>query len=151
MKTNRRHFIAQALAGSAAAALPASSRAAASPRRDALQEKYAKLDAILEQPVLRQQYFRAPVIIETLELLRYEGSFLCRVRSKDGAEGISVSNNAQQRSLYPIHVNRLQPFFIGKDARKLDDLLEEVYVHQSNYKLQSLALWVPLATIELAI
>jgi L-alanine-DL-glutamate epimerase-like enolase superfamily enzyme len=30
-------------------------------------------------------------------------------------------------------------------------LLEEVYVYQSNYKLQSLALWVPLATIEFAI
>jgi L-alanine-DL-glutamate epimerase-like enolase superfamily enzyme len=45
----------------------------------------------------------------------------------------------------------LQPFFIGKDARDLDNLLEEVYVYQSNYKLQSLALWVPLATIEFAI
>jgi L-alanine-DL-glutamate epimerase-like enolase superfamily enzyme len=73
------------------------------------------------------------------------------VRSKDGAVGISVANNSQQRSLYPIHVNRLQPFFLGKDARDLEELLEEVYVYQSNYKLQSLALWVPLATIEFAI
>ena len=46
---------------------------------------------------------------------------------------------------------RLQPFFLGKDARDLEALLEEVYVYQSNYKLQSLALWVPLATIEFAI
>ena len=29
--------------------------------------------------------------------------------------------------------------------------MEEAYVHQSNYKLQSLALWVPMATIEFAI
>ena len=36
-------------------------------------------------------------------------SFLCRVRSKDGAVGISVAKNSQQRSLYPIQVNRLQP------------------------------------------
>ncbi len=42
-------------------------------------------------------------------------------------------------------------FFIGKDVRKLDSLLEEVYVYASNYKMQSLALWVPLATIEFAI
>jgi len=151
MKTNRRKFIATALTGGAVAALPLSSPAAAVRGNDALQAKYAKLDGILKMPVLKRQYFTTPVIIETLELLRLNDSFLCRVRSKDGAEGISVSNNAQQRSLYPIQVNRLQPFFIGKDARDLDTLLEEVYVHQSNYKLQSLALWVPLATIELAI
>ncbi len=84
-------------------------------------------------------------------MLRLGDSFICRVRAKDGAVGISVANNSQQRSLYPIQVNRLQPFFIGKDARDLESLLEEVYVYQSNYKLQSLALWVPLAAIEFAI
>ena len=55
------------------------------------------------------------------------------------------------KSFYPVFVNRLQPFFIGKDARDLEALLEEVYVYQSNYKFQSLALWVPVATIEFAI
>ena len=45
------------------------------------------------------------------------------------------------------HVFRL-PFYIGKDARNLEQLLDEVYVYKSNYKLQNLALWVPLATIE---
>ena len=113
--------------------------------------EYAKLDEILKQPVLKRELFSTPVIIETLEMLRLDDSFLCRVRSKDGAVGISVANNSQQRSLYPIQVNRLQPFFLGKDARDLEALLEEVYVYQSNYKLQSLALWVPLATIEFAI
>ena len=151
MKTSRRRFIATAFAGGAAATLPRSSRAAVTRGNDTVQAKYAKLDAILKQPVLKRQLFTSPVIIETLELLRLGGSFLCRVRSKDGAEGISVSNNAQELSLYPIQVNRLQPFFIGKDARNLDELLEEVYVYGSNYKLQSLALWVPLATIEFAI
>ena len=112
---------------------------------------YAKLDEVLKQPVLKRELFSTPVIIETLEMLRLDDSFLCRVRSKDGAVGISVANNSQQRSLYPIQVNRLQPFFLGKDARDLEALLEEVYVYQSNYKLQSLALWVPLATIEFAI
>lgn len=151
MKTNRRNFLGSALVGGAAAALSGSARAATTRGNESLKAKYAKLDEILKQPVLQRKYFTSPVIIETLELLRLDGSFLCRVRSKDGAEGISVSNNSQQISLYPIQVNRLQPFFIGKDARNLDELLEEVYVYQSNYKLQSLALWVPLATIEFAI
>ena len=152
MKTNRRRFLASALVGGAGAALPGCSAPPATAARAASSNaKYAKLDEILKQPVLKRELFSTPVIIETLELLRLDDSFLCRVRSKDGAVGISAANNSQQRSLYPIQVNRLQPFFLGKDARDLEALLEEVYVYQSNYKLQSLALWVPLATIEFAI
>lgn len=116
-----------------------------------IDERYQKLDEIASKPVFKQELFSDPVIIASLELLRYEDSFLCRVRSKDGAEGISVSNNDQMKSLYPVFVHRLQPYFIGKDARKLEQLLDEVYVYQSNYKLQGLALWIPLATIEFAI
>lgn len=149
-KTDRRRFLASALIGGAGVGLPACGAPPAA-ARTASNPNYAKLDAVLKEPVLKRQLFSTPVIIETLELLRLEDSFLCRVRSKDGAEGISAANNSQQRSLYPIHVNRLQPFFLGKDARDLETLLEEVYVYQSNYKLQSLALWVPLATIEFAI
>jgi len=112
---------------------------------------YGSIDRAMRTPVLRMEYISDPVIIESLELLRYHDNFLCRVRSTDGAEGISVSNNAQMISLYPVFVNRLQPFFPGKDARAWEHLLEEVYVYKSNYKLQNLALWVPLATIEFAV
>ncbi|MEY4939604.1 MAG: hypothetical protein RIQ93_1339 [Verrucomicrobiota bacterium] len=146
MKTNRRKFFAASLAGAAAAALP---RSVAATGNDS--PAYALLDVALRRPVLKRAWFPSPVILESVELLRYKTNFLCRVRSKDGAVGLSVGNNAQLASLYPILVNRLQPFFVGKDARNLESLLEEVYVYQSNYKLQSVALWVPLATIEFAI
>ena len=112
--------------------------------------RYAKLDEILQQPVLKKELFRTPVIIETLELLRYQGNFLCRVRSTDGAEGISVGHSSLN-SLYPIFVNLLQPFFIGKDARDLDLLLEKVYIYNFNFRLNGMALGIPLATIEFAI
>lgn len=112
---------------------------------------YTPLDLAATKPVLVLTGINDPVIIESLELLRYQNNFICRVRSHDGAIGLSVANNAQMKSLYPIFLNRLQPFFIGKDARQLESLLEEIYVYQSNYKLQNLALWVPLATIEFAI
>ncbi len=112
---------------------------------------YARLDQVLAQPVLKKELFPDPVIIETLELLRWKDNFICRVRSADGAVGISVGNNAQLQSVWPVFLVRLQPFFIGKDARDLEKLWEELYVYQSNYKLQNLALWVPLATIEFAI
>jgi L-alanine-DL-glutamate epimerase-like enolase superfamily enzyme len=116
-----------------------------------LEIRYAKLDEALKQPVFKRELFPHPVIIETLELLHYKDSFLCRVRSKDGAEGISISNAAQMSVLYPIFVKRMQPFFIGKDARDIEALVEEVTVYQSNYKAQGLAIFVPLATIEFAI
>ncbi|MHC4191622.1 MAG: enolase C-terminal domain-like protein [Planctomycetota bacterium] len=83
-------------------------------------------------------------------MLRYKRSFLCRVRSSDGAEGISVGHNGMN-SLYPIFVNSLKPFFIDKDARDLDLLLEKVYIYDLNFRLSGLALGIPLATIEFAI
>jgi L-alanine-DL-glutamate epimerase-like enolase superfamily enzyme len=109
------------------------------------------LDQELDAPVFKRDLFPDPVRIASVELLRHEDNFICRVRSRDGAEGISVSNNAQMRSLYPIQLHRVQPFFIDKDARELDDLIRDVFVYQSNYKLQSLALWIPVATVEFAI
>ena len=151
MKIYRRKFLANALVGGAAAGLPLASLGAAARDSESLREKYAALDAILARPVLRRELFPSPVVIESLELLRYRNNFLCRVRSKDGAVGISASNNSPMMSVWPVQVNRLQDFFVGKDARDLEALMEEAYVHQSNYKLQSLALWVPVATIEFAI
>jgi L-alanine-DL-glutamate epimerase-like enolase superfamily enzyme len=146
MKTNRRKFITTTIAGGLAASLPFTGCSSEDPKN-----KYIILDEILKQPVIKKDLFISPVIIESLELLRFDKNFLCRVRSKDGAEGYSVANNDQMISLYPVFINRLQPFFIGKDARELELILDEVYVYQSNYKMQNLALWVPLATIEFAI
>ncbi len=114
-------------------------------------EDYSILDEVLAKPVLKKELFPDPVTIETLELLRFEDNFLCRVRSTDGAEGISVGNNAQLKSVWPVFNVRLQPFFPGKDARDLEELFEDLYVYKSNYKLQNLALWVSWATIEFAI
>jgi L-alanine-DL-glutamate epimerase-like enolase superfamily enzyme len=149
MYTTRRKFITTTLTGGLAVSLPVSTFGS-EPVPDKGQT-YAQLDEILKKPVLKKELFNAPVIIESLDLLRYKDSFLCRVRSKDGAEGWSFANDGPMKTFYPVFTNRLQPFFIGKDARDWEALQEEVYVYQSNYKFQSLALWVPLATIEFAI
>jgi L-alanine-DL-glutamate epimerase-like enolase superfamily enzyme len=112
--------------------------------------RQARLVEILRQPVLKQELFTSPVIIQSLELLRWENSYLCRVRSADGAEGISVAHSAM-RQLYPIFLRSLQPFFLGKDARELDLILEKVYVYNLNFRYGGMALGLPLATIEFAI
>jgi L-alanine-DL-glutamate epimerase-like enolase superfamily enzyme len=153
MKSSRRHFLRNASISAigSSMALGGCSNNASSANPDAKDQDYSSLDLILHQPVLKKELFTSPVIIERVELMRRGNNFLCRVVSKDGAEGISVSNNMQMISLYPIFQLRLKPFFIGKDAREWENLLEEVYVYQSNYKLQGLALWIPLATIEFAV
>ena len=88
--TTRRQFVKANLAGTLAAAVPACAAGAAP--APALNPRYEQLDQILRQPVLKRELFSSPVIIESLELLRFKDRFLCRVRSRDGAEGISVGN-----------------------------------------------------------
>lgn len=152
MKTTRRRFVKAHLLGGLAATLPVAALGAESWRRGskALNPRYARLDEILSQPVLKRELFPNPVIIETLELLRYRDSFLCRVRSRDGAEGLSVGHSGLN-ALYPIFRHNLQPFFIGKDARDLDLLLEKVFIYGFNFRYNGISLGMPLATIEFAI
>src|SRR6266446_10650011 len=149
MKTNRRLFLKANLVGSLAAALPVQAQVKRS-RSGEQDPRYAKLDEILRQPVLKRELFPAPVIIETLELLRYKDNFLCRVRSRDGAEGLSVGHSGLN-ALYPLFTHNLHPFFIGKDARDLDLLLERVFIYGFNFRYNGISLGTPLATIEFAI
>ena len=130
MKSNRRKFISTTLAGGLAAAIPLSSRGSRSDASDLssnLEDRYTKLDEILNQPVLKRELFTSPVIIESLELLHYKNKYLCRVRTTDGAEGISVAHG-DMSNYFPIFLNNLQPFFIGKDARDLDLILEKIQI-----------------------
>lgn len=140
------------LGGSVAAALPTSAAVSDAPRAGLRDQNpnYTKLDEILKQPVLKRGLFTTPVIIETLELLRYQDNFLCRVRSRDGAEGIAVGHSGLN-SLYPIFLRNLHPFFIGKDARDLDLLLEKVLIYGFNFRYSGMSIGIPLATIEFAI
>jgi L-alanine-DL-glutamate epimerase-like enolase superfamily enzyme len=156
VKSNRRSFLATALTGAAAAALTPKAHAQFlnAPRHGlpgTLKDRDATLDAILKQPVFKRELFKDPVIIESIELLHYEKEYLCRIRSKDGHEGISVSNAQQMEVLHPIFVKRIAPFFIGKDARDLEFLIPEATIYENNYKAQGLAIWVPIATIEFAL
>jgi L-alanine-DL-glutamate epimerase-like enolase superfamily enzyme len=154
MKNHRRKFISNALLGGlAATGLPLSScqsEAKVSGARDDLKSRYDRLDEVLRKPVLKAELFTTPVIIDTVELLRDGRSFLCRVRSKDGAEGISVGHGGLS-TLFPVFVNKLQKFFIGQDARELDLIMDRVYVYEFNFRYNGITLGIPLATIEFAI
>jgi L-alanine-DL-glutamate epimerase-like enolase superfamily enzyme len=152
MRATRRDVFKSGFAAAAATVLPASRPIHHAPVSAAeLKANYTKCDAAAALPVFKRELFKDPVIIASVELLHYKNSWLCRVRSKDGAEGISVSNAQQMQTLYPIFMERIAPFFIGEDARELERLLELCMVFQSNYKATGLAVFVPLATMEFAI
>jgi L-alanine-DL-glutamate epimerase-like enolase superfamily enzyme len=110
-----------------------------------------RLSEVAAAPVLRIEGLEKPVTIDAMNLLRNRREFLVRVRSKDGAEGISVANSMHMIHTYPIFLNRVVPFFMGKDARELEPLLWELYRHNDNYKYQGLALWVCVAAAEFAL
>jgi len=102
-------------------------------------------------PVLRADLFPRPVRIASVELLRNGRFFLVRVRSADGATGLAEGHGPVLESAWPILVQRVAPFFVGKDAGELDALVDGVYVDQSNYKWQGLPFWACVASVELAV
>lgn len=145
MKTNRRQFLGTATAAGALSLLPTSDAFAAEPK-----VSDATLEQAAGQPVLQIGALKDPVIIDSAELLRKGRNHFVRVRSKDGAEGISV-DDGRMDELHPILNRLIIPYFIGKDARDLEEHLFQVYRYQSNYKLLGLALWAPVALVEFAI
>ena len=109
-----------------------------------------KLEKAAAAPVLKLDGADSPLIIESIELQRKGRDSVLRVRSKDGAEGVALANGREQY-VYPILNKRVIPYFLGKDARDLEEHLWGVYRHGSNYKLQGLAFWCCLAWVEFAI
>ena len=109
-----------------------------------------QLDAILEAPVLHLEKLTSPIIIESMELLFNNGMYYVRTRTKCGLTGIAPTND-RVAWCYPILNELVIPYFIGKDARDLEKLIEGVYVYKSNYKLAGLPFWCSVAFVELSI
>jgi L-alanine-DL-glutamate epimerase-like enolase superfamily enzyme len=105
---------------------------------------------IAADKVLDLEGLTSPVIIESVELRKLGRDYIVHVRSKDGAEGIAY-DNGRAAIFWPIFQEHIVPFFIGRDARNLEDDLFELYRYESNYKLQGLAFWSPHAWMEFAI
>ena len=143
---NRRHFLQ---AGAAIGASAPLSLVQSQPF--SAQTNYAELDAVLVQPVFKRDLFKEPVVIESADLLQHEDNFIVRVRSAQGVQGYAICNNAHMIYLYPIVLHKIFPLFIGRDARDLETIVEDVYLKNSNYKLQGLALWISLASVEFAV
>jgi len=144
MKLNRRAFVKTAVGLSCCAAAPG--RAGEKGARPTL----AQLDRAAASPILKLDSFTSPVRIASIELLRDQRNHFVRTRSTDGAEGIAVTNG-RAKYLYPMLQQLVIPYFVGKDARQIESLLDGVYVHNSNYKLSGVAFWCCIAWVEFSI
>ncbi|MPZ17322.1 MAG: mandelate racemase/muconate lactonizing enzyme family protein [Luteitalea sp.] len=140
MRINRRSLLAGLSAGVSATALGVRSSSAW-----LLPQAEERVVPDYETPLfdLRRRV-DAPVKIESIELLKNGSHYFVRTRSTDGAVG--VCKTKQVADYVPILLNLVAPFFLGKDARDLETLIDGVYIQ--NYKLAGQALWCPVAYVE---
>src|SRR5882724_8272815 len=148
MQLNRRQLMAGAIAAGVRPALAAKTSYKPKPRTGPSMDDLAHAAAA---PVLKRDGLTSPVIVDSIDLLKAGKEYFVRVRSKDGAVGISVCNPPRADYLDRIFKNLVAPAFLKKDARDLENLLWEAYRHDDNYKLYGIALWSPLAWVEMAI
>src|ERR1017187_4759046 len=148
-KIGRRSLLASVVgAGAMAVADADTPQSKKAPRKVA---NPADLDRAAAAPVLKVDGLTSPVIIESMKLLKKDREYMVHVRSKDGAEGISLTNPPRAQYLDHVFQQLVSPFFIGKDARDLDQLLRGLYHWNSNYKMYGLGLWSAQAWAEFAI
>jgi L-alanine-DL-glutamate epimerase-like enolase superfamily enzyme len=127
---NRRAFLS---AGAGAALL----LHAADDRESALPE--------YQKPVFNlRKFFPQPVKIASIDLLQAGKNFFVRTRSTDGVEGVVLTKDMED--FVPILLRRVIPQFVGKDARDLESLVDEVYI--AHYKMSGQAFWCPVAYVE---
>ena len=92
----------------------------------------------------------SPVVIEKINLFNKKGDWLLIVRSQDGANGVIITDSRIPHFL-GILEGLVIPYFIGKDAREIETIIDGVYRYGRNYKFAGLPLWDCIAHVELAI
>jgi len=144
MKISRRKWIGLTGGAMLAASLPRALRAATNASQSA-DAQPLPLIREFEKPMFDlPAQFSAPVIVESVELLKNGSNYFVRTRSTDGAEGIIGTK--QMTDSIPVFEHLIAPHFIGKDARDIESLVDSVY--RANYKLAGLLFWCPVAYVE---
>jgi L-alanine-DL-glutamate epimerase-like enolase superfamily enzyme len=91
-----------------------------------------------------------PVIVEGIDLVRWGDYYFLRARSRDGAQGLVLINEGRH-FLTAMLQERVLPFFVGRDARDLETMIDEIYVYKWNYKYAGSAFWTTVAWAEAAL
>lgn len=91
-----------------------------------------------------------PITIAAIEAFRFQGHYLVRTTSTDGTSGVATVNN-RLAYVWPILKEFVVPYFVGRDARDVADLVDGVYTYKSAYKLAGVGFWSPVAYAELSV
>jgi L-alanine-DL-glutamate epimerase-like enolase superfamily enzyme len=146
MNSNRRQFIKTSAIAGALSLLPAN----IVPRNGRQSVSSSDLEKAAMAKILRTDLFTSPVKIESIELFKFKEYYFVKSRSTDGAEGIAFTNN-KISYLYPLLQKQVIPFFIGRNARDLESLIDGVYRYESNYKLSGITFWSCVAWVEFSL
>lgn len=76
---------------------------------------------------------RQPVIIEQVEILRFDKKLFIRLTSKEGVTGVTMANERME-NLYSLFNGLVAPIFKGQDIRNLTELVYRAYSDDRNYK-----------------
>jgi len=94
-----------------------------------------------------QNSLNNPIIVKSIELFKYMDTYLIKSTSQDGISGVAVCNS-RARYFYPMLKELVIPAFVGKDARELENLVNQVYIFRTNYKYQGTPFWNCVAYVE---
>jgi L-alanine-DL-glutamate epimerase-like enolase superfamily enzyme len=106
--------------------------------------------ALLPPFLIAQSYADKPVVIKKIELLSWKKNYFVVVTDGDNNKGITLCN-ARIEFLSGIFNGLVAPFFIGKDATKIKQLVDEVYKEERNYKFSGMPFWNCVGHIEVAV
>lgn len=90
------------------------------------------------------------VYIRSIDLLKWKDNHFVVVTSTEGVQGITLTNTRID-FLYGIFNGLVKPFFIGKDAWQLAQLIDGVYKDSRNYKFSGMPFWNCVGHVEVAI
>jgi L-alanine-DL-glutamate epimerase-like enolase superfamily enzyme len=96
------------------------------------------------------EFLKEPVIIQSAELLQWKKNFFVVVTDVNGNKGITLCN-ARMEFLSGIFNGLVAPFFIKKDARTIEQLVDDVYKEERNYKFSGMPFWNCVGHIEVAV
>ncbi|MFW5787867.1 MAG: mandelate racemase/muconate lactonizing enzyme family protein [Halanaerobiales bacterium] len=91
-----------------------------------------------------------PIIIKKINVIERNGKLYLGCVSEDGVCGYMEANN-RVPFLLPIFKEMVIPYFTGKDARNLEELIENVYTYKRNYKYAGMPFWNCVGHVEASI
>ena len=95
--------------------------------------------------------FASPIIIDKIEVVDTKKRFFLRVTDVEGNQGVTAMNKGRFMATQTIFTQLAAKNFVGKDAREVANLPNELLKYGRNYKFVGLPYWNGIGTVEIAI